>query len=65
MREVFNNGSSRLTKKVHADNKKDSIDNTWDNDPLPQFIFNDKAVSFGVGLDGDYYFLQQVLNLNR
>jgi hypothetical protein len=36
----------RIPEKIHARDEKKRIDNSGDQDPLPQFMFDDKIVCF-------------------
>jgi len=63
--EVFDNSRSRLTKKIHTGSKQQSINNSRDDDPLPKFMSDNKAVGFEIGLDSYYDFFQQDINLSK
>ena len=63
MGQIIYNSRGGFTKKIHADGKKDSIKQTGDNNPFPEFMFYNKLVRFKIGLDRYDDFLQQDIDL--
>jgi hypothetical protein len=57
--QPVNGGGGGLYEKIHAYRKKDGIDDPGYQDPFPQFVFGDKGMSLGVGLESYDYFLKQ------
>ena len=64
-REIFNNSRGGFTKKIHANSKEKSINNSRNDDPLPKFMSDNKTMSLEIGLDGDYDFFKQDINLSK
>jgi len=54
-----NGGAGRVYKEPHAYTKQERIEYPGYKDPFPQFVFIDKVMGLGVGLESYNYFLKQ------
>jgi hypothetical protein len=63
MCQVINNSRCRLSKKIHADRKKNGINQTGENDPFPKPVFYNKIMCLKIGLNSYDDFFQQDLDL--
>lgn len=49
-----------MTKEVHTTHKKQAINNTWQKNPFPKFMFLNELMCPEIGLYGNYNFFKQM-----
>jgi len=51
--EPGDDNAGRIPEEVHADEEQDGVEDTGDDDPLPQAVGPDEVMRFCIGLEGD------------